>query len=116
MHAPALFRLRGKMLAIVAELDAELGETPTMSEEPDVTTTGRITPARMSVPRYAAARGYDASSVRRWCEAGMPHLGDGRARRIYVLDADAWIKAGGPKAAAARAGEAASQKKRRLDL
>ena len=61
----------------------------------------------MSVKAFADARGYSARTVSRYCEQGMPHAGKGRARRILVVEADAWITMGGSIGLAHKAGVAA---------
>lgn len=90
------------------------GPAPASSAVPGPVEIVDPEPARMKVPAFAGARGYNASTIRRWCDAGMPSIGSGRARRVHVREADAWIRDGGPKAAAARAGVEASRS-RRLD-
>jgi hypothetical protein len=53
---------------------------------------------------YARARGYSPSTVTKWANLDMPHTGNGKARRVKVREADAWIADDGPRKAARRAG------------
>jgi hypothetical protein len=53
----------------------------------------------MSVPKFAASRGFNARTVRDYCDLGMPHVGEGKGRRILVADAVTWLENGGPKRA-----------------
>lgn len=66
----------------------------------------------MRVSAYAKSRGYIPGTISDWCKLGLPHIGQGQARRIRVREADDWIAAGGAKAAAAKAGALAFRKER----
>lgn len=43
--------------------------------------------------KFAEARQYGTSTVRKWISEGMPHIGSGRYLRIMVPEAEAWITA-----------------------
>jgi len=87
-----------RLVAMRAELDDLIARATQPEEKP----VERL-PPRVSPRAYARARGYTDGTVRRWCAAGMPHVGEGRARRVVVAEADAWIAAGGPQRASERA-------------
>jgi hypothetical protein len=85
--------IRARLLALRAELDdllAEAGAEPTVA-------SARF----MKIPDFAEANGYSARTVRDYCDLGMPHRGEGRARRVLVQEAIAWIDDGGPRKARA---------------
>ncbi len=44
-----------------------------------------------TVSAFGKEFGYAQSTLRKWCAEGMPHFGYGRARRIPVEPAKAWI-------------------------
>jgi hypothetical protein len=94
--------LRERLLAMRAEIDAALAELP---GDPNVSAT----PARfLSCPKFAELRGLSDRTIRDYCEFGMPHVGEGRGRRVLVAEAIAWIDGGGPaRARMARKGRAA---------
>ena len=46
---------------------------------------------------FARERHYGVSTVRRWVEQGMPHIGKGRSLRIKVPEAEAWLAARGTR-------------------
>lgn len=93
--------IRATLLQLRAEIDAALAELPAESPQ--------LASARfMKVADFAAAHNYSTRTVRDYCELGMPHQGEGRARRVLVAEAETWIASGGPrKARASRKGEAA---------
>jgi hypothetical protein len=85
--------VRDELLAIRSRIDALLSE---MSEQPK----REVSTARfMTVPDFAALRSYSTRTIRDWCDLGMPHSGEGRGRRVHVVEAIAWIESGGPKRA-----------------
>lgn len=43
------------------------------------------------ITAFARERCYGVSTVRKWLAEGMPHFGSGRATRIMVPEAEAWI-------------------------
>ena len=69
-------------------------------------------PRRMKVSAFASARGYAPKTVTRYCALGMPHVGRGKARRILVVEADAWLAKGGSEASARAAGSRAQNEAR----
>lgn len=89
---------RATLLAMKAQIDAMLGGTEEPAAPPPP-----AEPKRMRVSTFARARGYAARTITDWCNAGMPHVGKGAARRVLVAEADRWIADDGP----ARAAEAA---------
>lgn len=105
--------IRAELEAIRARIDATLAQLPAA---PAPAPNPLAEPRRMKLSVYASTRGYAPKTVARWCSLGrdpLPHVGQGRARRILVAQADAWIDGGGPARAAdaARAAgrEAAAQ-------
>lgn len=85
-------QLRERILHMRSELDAILLEleAPTASQD---------LPRYLSVPKFAELRGFNERTIREYCELGMPHVGSGKARRILVAEAIAWLEADGPKTA-----------------
>lgn len=59
-------------------------------------------PKTLCVDKYAKSRGFSVSTVRRWIKIGCPHVLSGRGARIIVAQADAWLAAGGARAAVER--------------
>jgi hypothetical protein len=59
-------------------------------------------PKTLCVEKYAKSRGFSVSSVRRWIKVGCPHILTGRGARVVVAQADAWLAAGGARAAVER--------------
>jgi hypothetical protein len=59
-------------------------------------------PRALCVEKYAKSRGFSVSTVRRWIKIGCPHVLTGRGARIIVAQADAWLAAGGARAAVER--------------
>lgn len=94
-----LIRLRAEMDALIATLpDDDSGSTQPVAAAPRF----------MKLSAFASSRNFSSRTIRDYCDLGMPHQGEGRARRILVAEADAWIDAGGPrKARASRKGKAA---------
>lgn len=94
--------LREELVAIRSRIDALLKELP---EQQPVRAVER---RYMKVGDFAALRGYSARTIRDWCDLGMPHSGEGSARRVHVAEAILWIESGEPKRARlARKGNAA---------
>lgn len=97
---------RDRLLSMRAEIDALLAELPDGASAP--TPAAAAAQRFMKLPAFAASRSLSSRTIRDYCDLGMPHQGEGRARRILVAEADAWIAAGGPrKARASRKGQAA---------
>lgn len=55
-----------------------------------------------TVSEYAERVGYSRSTVGAWVKSGLPCVSSGRGHRVNVAAADAWLAAGGAKAAARR--------------
>ena len=92
--------------AVVAEIDAMVERLRELRERlvaPEQSVEQRL-PAYVRAPAYARARGYTPEAVRKWCSQGMPHLGAGKALRVDVVRADAWLRDGGPQRARDAAG------------
>jgi len=90
--------LRGALHGLVDQFVDNLIARATAPEPPE---HERI---YMNVTDYARARGYSPGAITKWANLGMPHLGEGKARRIRVRQADVWISDGGPSKAARKAG------------
>lgn len=96
--------LRKRLLAIRADADALLAELGPV--EPPAAPE----PPRFQTPaKYARERGYSGKTVARWLKLGLPKIGSGRQTRVRVAEADAWLAAGGPEAAARMAGAIAAR-------
>lgn len=102
-------KLRAELYAMVDATMARVFPAPAAPADPAAGASAE--PRRMKVGDFARARGYSPRTVTRYCAIGMPHVGAGKARRILVIEADAWIARGGPtvatKAAGAKAHDAA---------
>lgn len=85
--------IRDRLLQMRTEIDQILGEMTDVPRPP-------VPASRfMSVPQFATSRGFNARTVRDYCDLGMPHVGEGKGRRILVAEAVAWLENGGPKRA-----------------
>ena len=94
---------RQRLLTMRAEIDAALAELGAYETATPVL-VGRI----MKPMDFATYRHLSPRTVRDYCDLGMPHEGEGRSRRILVIEAERWIANGGPRRARmARKGEAA---------
>lgn len=93
--------IRDELLALREQIDALLAGLPGELGAPVVPLAARVAArARyLSVPQFAAAFGYSARTVRDYCAQGLPHIGQGKSRRVLVEEARAWIEGGGPQRA-----------------
>jgi hypothetical protein len=57
---------------------------------------GEVAQPYATVEQFAERWLFSTKSVRRWIKLGMPHFDVGTDVRIPVVDADSWVRAGGP--------------------
>jgi hypothetical protein len=98
--------VRAELQAMRDRLDQLLGMPEPANQPAPPIQDERV---RMPVCDFARARGYHPDTITKWANLGMPHVGQGKARRILVREADAWIASGGPQNAAKKSGQRAAQ-------
>jgi hypothetical protein len=52
-------------------------------------------PLWLPIDEYAARTRYSKRSITQWISEGLPTVGEGKARRVIVAEADRWIAARG---------------------
>lgn len=97
--------IRAELLHIRSRCDSALASLP--SSSPSAANDAPHVPVFMTSTEFASYRRCSAKTVSRYCAAGMPHSGEGHARRIPTKEAVAWLEDGGPQKAASLAGMAA---------
>jgi hypothetical protein len=80
MRAAAVLMFEAARLAEEAASEAETEAPPAVA-----------VCAWMKPELFASYRGVSVETVRRWCQAGMPHTRRGRVIRIDKGDADRWL-------------------------
>jgi hypothetical protein len=89
--------VRARLLSMRAEIDALLAALP--DDGRAATATPMATRRFMKIAEFGKLHGFCARTIREYCDLGMPHQGEGKSRRILVAEAEAWLAAGGPRAA-----------------
>lgn len=73
-------------------------------EEEAAPTAGPVVPASpyLKVAQFAERWQVSGRLVRSWIGCGMPHVDLGSDIRVPFADADAWVRAGGPRKSSRR--------------